>query len=301
MPLDQPTQQTEAELWSSVSKERRDGEAPAAANATPPSQTPEAQVAQPAANQVAAPEATVSPLDLQIQELLASQQAMQASHQALQTKLAEAVGRVSALQSVVDKQARASAQQPAPVAPSSTDVNAALASPEKWAALKAEYPEWAEATEELVRANRVAQAPVVAEQPQLDVQRMREEIKADLMRDMQEATYRTVEAAHPGWLSTIATPAFQAWRQAQAPEVAALGASPHAEDAIRMISLFKNTVANPDTVSAAREAVLANGARQAPAPAPARQPRQAQPQMTEAQMWAEESRQRLARRQAESA
>jgi hypothetical protein len=53
-----------------------------------------------------------------------------------------------------------------------------------------------------------------------------------------------MEAAHPGWVRTVQSRAFGAWKTKQPPRVQALGASNRPEDAILMLDLYKRDVPN---------------------------------------------------------
>lgn len=296
---------TEAELWTAVAKERADGTAPVTPEAsTPSTPTEPTQVAAPttvATPEVPAVGATVDPTELRIQELMAAQLQLSQQTQHLAQQLSTATGRIGSLQSELAR-AKAAPVAAAPVAPTSTAVNDALASPDKWKALKSEFPEWAEATEALVQANRSVQAaPAAPAQPAVDVASMQQTIKDQLRQELEQATLQTVEAAHPGWLQTVATPAFAAWRDAQPPEVVALGSSPHAADAIHMLSLFKATVGSADQVSQQRSAVLQAGAHARPAAPTARLPKAAATEPTPEELWAQEAKRRQEERAKQAA
>lgn len=259
-------EQTEEQLWQSVADEIRTGESPPPA----PAADTTAVVEAPAPTTPPAP--TVSPLELQIQEMAA-----QLSEQA--NLLRTANGRIGALQSVIDKQ-RTSAPAPAPVAE--------IARPDKWDALRNEYPEMGAAVEELVKAN-VKTAPVEQAQP-LAV----DDVLAIVDASETAKQKSRVEAAFPGWEARVKTPAFQQWKQAQPPEVQALGASPYADDAIDLLRKFDEHVRSPRAITETRQEVLQSAARDRPG-VPARRDELAgggPVALTDAQVWAEEAKAR---------
>lgn len=262
-------EQTDEQLWQSVADEIRTGEAP------PPAPAADTlTVATPAPTTPPAP--TVSPLELQIQELAA-----QLSEQA--NLLRTANGRIGALQSVIDKQ-RTSAPAPAPAAE--------IARPDKWDALRTEYPEMGAAVEELVKAN-VKVAPVEQGQP-LAV----DDVLAIVDANEAAKQKNRVETAFPGWEARVKTPAFQQWKQSQPPEVQALGASPYADDAIDLLRKFDEHIRSPKTITETRQEVLQSAARDRPG-VPARRDELAgggQTALTAEQIWAEEAKTRVENR-----
>jgi len=290
MPPD--TQPTDEQLWKAESEARSAGQATtdvtqqdtaAAAIAAP------AVAAENTGAAGATPAAQPSAVDLRIQELLVANQRLTDNIGVLQQQVNTAVGRVGALQSALDKQAAAPAQQP-----TNEQAQAALASPEAWKKFKDQFPDWTEAIESFVQANRAAGAPAQAAADPIDVNAVKQAVMDDVQAGIRQQTYAAVEAAHPGWLNTVQTPAFQEWRAKQPAEVNALGASPHAADAIRMMGLFKQSMAPADDVTQRREQLLQNSQRLTPTAPPAARtgaPR-GDANLSEAEIWAQESKQR---------
>jgi hypothetical protein len=145
-------------------------------------------------------------------------------------------------------------------APTAAAVAAAAGKSEKWEALKAEFPEWAEAVEERLGTQAgQQQAPVDLDALRKQIgdelagsltTKLTEEISASIQAATEE---RLVNVAHRGWKDTVKTPAFTQWMQAQTPEVQALGSSPVAEDAIALLDGFKSWQATqPAPVDPAR-------------------------------------------------
>lgn len=280
--------QTENEMWTSVAKERADGTPPTAAPA------PEQEVAsQDSGEQAAA--TPIDPVELRIQELIASQQQFQQNQIQLTNQLREATGRIGALQSELAKSKAAPAQN----APTAAAATAALATPEKWAEIKEQYPDWAEGIEALVQANRSAAG---APEQGVDVEAIRQSVRDEMVETLRTEQLSRVEMRHPGWANTVGTPAFQQWKASQPAEVQALGASPFAEDAIRMLDLFKSGVRaqTPDELNQQRQGVLNAGTHQRPS-APARLPSAGNVQLTPEQLWAEEAKRRATARAASAA
>jgi hypothetical protein len=146
-------------------------------------------------------------------------------------------------------------------APTAAAVAAAGKNSEKWDALKAEFPEWAEAVEERLGQAGQQQAPVDLDALRKQIgdeltasltERLTPQIREQLQGETEE---RLVNVAHRGWKDTVKTPAFTEWMKAQTPEVQALGGSPVAEDAIALLDGFKSWQATqPAPVDPARVA-----------------------------------------------
>lgn len=159
-------------------------------------------------------------------------------------------GRWKQMQQVINEwQAAKTAGTPAG-APSQEQQAKAAVTSEKWEALKADFPEWAEAMEERLAA--VQAIPTAPAQAEVAAQ-MRAELEAEfnqrLLQNSRAAMSAVVEMRHEGWVKTVKSPEFQAWRATQSPEVNALGASENALDAIKLLDLYKE--ARKKTASAA--------------------------------------------------
>ena len=196
-------------------------------------------------------------------------------------------GRVGAMQREL-QEARAAAQRVQAPAPNEQTARAAAKDPEKWAKLKEDFPEWGEAVEALVDSR---QAPAA---PQVDFAPIEERISGlttQFQRAIEEAK---VFGAHRDWKNVINTPEFVTWHRAQDPQIQALAASAHGEDAITMIDKFK---ADRQVASdATRNTTAERAARLAAAAAPARKPTAPPPkgdsELTPAELWAQEAAQR---------
>lgn len=209
---------------------------------------------------------------------------------AMEQQLKRAEGRISSMQKAAAEAAK-QAVVAGDKAPTSAVQAAALKNPEKWAALRKEFPEWGDATEELLRANLAQPGPA---------QLSEEQVNQRVASALQTREIARVERKHPGWLDTIKTDEFTAWKAAQSDEVKALGASDFAEDAIDMIDLFVKRTPTKAAVQQQRSTRLA---------AAAATPRVARPvatarddgELTQKEIWAQEADRRAKAKQAANA
>lgn len=147
-------------------------------------------------------------------------------------ELREARGRIGALQSEWAKAKQASDQ------PSAAQIAGAAKDPEKWAALKNDFPEWGDGISEFVEA-RLAQFTgkgMSAEQIEQVVAQRTGEISAALEKQFNE---RLVATLHRGWKDEVKTPEFNQWFSAQDAATQALAKSDDPMDAIELLDAFK--------------------------------------------------------------
>jgi len=234
----------------------------------------------PAAASPAPAEAPAPQIDPQIQQLIGQ---LQAGNEALRRELNEGLrtvtGRVGALQSKLDK-----AQ-----APTNAQVQMALKTPKGMEQLIKDFPEIAVPVQEFLQENL---AGMKQASPDELVAALQDKLAADLGNRTQAAVQQffeqrekaRVERAHPGWLQTINTPEFQAWRAAQPPEIQALGASDIAEDAIEMLNAYKRPAATVADVNARRAAVQ-TAARTSRGQASTAAPVKSEAEMTDKEYW----------------
>jgi hypothetical protein len=157
----------------------------------------------------------------------------------------------------VAKQASAAVKQ----APTRAQIAAASGSVEKWDALKTDFPEWADATEQFVDA-KLAGIKFPEGAPTVDPNKIAElieqrvgQVQAEMVKAVEEAK---VEGRHPNWREDINTDAFGKWFAVQKPEVQALARSDKGRDAIRMLDLYQEALAKPaDKVKEERASKLA--------------------------------------------
>lgn len=233
---------TEAD-WNAALQERDITQPETAPPAEQPPETKASETAATPAEQTpAAIEEPVDPyagLHPEVKAKLESFDKLAAQQTQLLNQLSAATGRISAIQSQWDK-ARAKLEQP-----SQTQVAAAAKDPEKWAALKKDFPEWGEAINEFVEA-RVGslaggQGPNTEEIETLVAQRTAAATEA-LEKKLNEAL---VTVKHPTWKQEINTPEFAAWFPQQPAEVQALAGSRDGFDAIRLMDLYAEHKATP--------------------------------------------------------
>lgn len=223
--------------WDAVTKERETGEK--LPETTPPVET----APEPEASAPAAPETPADPyegLSDEVRSKLTKFDELAATVPSLVNELREAKGRIGSLQSQWEK-ARRQAEQP-----TQTQVAAATQDPEKWAALKKDFPEWGEAITSFVETKLGSLAsspkgPTPEEIEQLVAQRT-EAATQELRRQMNESL---VSLQHPNWKSEVNTPEFKAWYAVQPADVQALAASDDGLDAVRMLDLFAKNKAKP--------------------------------------------------------
>lgn len=216
----------------------------------------------------------------------------------LEQELKRTAGRVSAVQSELAK-AATRATQSVNDAPSQGQQAAALKNPEKWNALKKEFPEWGEAIDEVLSAN-LAQA-------KLDPAVLEQAVESRVEQRLQARESARIERKHPGWAETVKTDEFKAWRATQPPEVNALGASDFAEDAIELLDLFAKRNEKPAEkteptrdIQAERAARLATAATTPRAPRAVVTPR-SDSELSPQEIWRQEARKRAERKAQQAA
>lgn len=116
-------------------------------------------------------------------------------------------------------------------------VSEALKDPEKWTALKGEYPEIAEAVEarDNVFTERIRQS--VLQEIQEPLSRLKQREK-DLERQTEEAA---LAAQHPDWREVSSTAEFDQWLSKQPQAVQQMQHSDYAADAAYLVGTFKAT------------------------------------------------------------
>lgn len=134
----------------------------------------------------------------------------------------------------------ARAAQPASAAPTADQIQNAATSGAKWKQMKEDFPEWAEAMEEVLAAQAAASpgaAHVDVEKLQKEWQAATQELVSSAVAAAEENAY--VRFKYPEWKKTVNTPEFQTWMQSvAAPDIKALADSDLADDAIRMLDSY---------------------------------------------------------------
>lgn len=124
-------------------------------------------------------------------------------------------------------------------APTKGQVAAAAANPQKWDDLKKDFPEWAEATEELLGSRLAAlQAPKGGVDPAELEKLVTERLEQASASMREEIVNSALDAVMPGWADEVKTAKFAQWIQAQPKEIQDLAASPKVGDAARMLKLY---------------------------------------------------------------
>lgn len=225
--------------WESVQKER-ESSAPVDKEPEVPEQT---EAAAPAEQEPAQQQAEVNPyegLHPDVRAKLERFDQMAASQQQLINDLREAKGRIGALQSEFAKSRQAKpAEQP-----TQGQIAAAQADPEKWSALKQDFPEWGEGITAYVesRLGQLSGTGLSPEQIEQMVSQRTEATTAELEKKFNEAL---VGIKHKNWRQDVNTPEFASWYKVQPPEVQALASSKDGFDAIEMLDRFHADKAKP--------------------------------------------------------
>lgn len=130
-------------------------------------------------------------------------------------------------------------------APDAAQVQQAQRDPARWKQLKEDYPDWAEALEPELADIRAQIAAIPKPQP-VDTSVLEKKFDERVSQATQQAVTQAralgaIDAKHPGWEDLVKTPEFKTWRNAQTPEIQALGGSDKAGDANRMLDLYADS------------------------------------------------------------
>lgn len=224
--------------WDAIASERETpGGAPPAT--TPPGNEPQVIDNAPVAEKKDEAVDPYAGLHPEIQAKLKQFDTLAATLPTLTNELKEAKGRIGALQSGWDKLQRQAAEQP-----SQNQIAAAARDPEKWAALKSDFPEWGEGISEYVesRIGQLAGSGLSAEQIEQMVAARAGEQTAQLEKTFNE---RLVAFKHPRWKDEVKTPDFGAWYAVQDAATQALANSTDPMDAIAMLDRYAEHKAKP--------------------------------------------------------
>lgn len=179
-------------------------------------------------------------------------------------------------------------QQVGSDAPTQAEVKQAAADPSEWADLKRQYPEWALATEKFFEARQPEAFDAKAFEATL-----REEMKGQTEAVRKEIISSALDVVLPDWENEIKTDGFVKWLEKQQEDVKALANSDRVGDAARMLKLYDaSKQSNPtNVITEQRKATLA-AATAAPRGAPTRAVTKSVDDMTPAELWAHERKQR---------
>lgn len=153
-------------------------------------------------------------------------------------KLAGTVGRIKQTNEELKAQLAAAqaATKKVDDAPSRSEIAEAAKDPEKWIALKSQYKDWAEATEEVIDA-RIARAG--GDQSAID-KRVADLVAGETAAVRTEMIDSHLDSIVDGdWRGVVATPEFSTWMEAQSDAVKSLGESSKVTDAAKMLRLFE--------------------------------------------------------------
>jgi hypothetical protein len=186
---------------------------------------------------------------------------MQTQFAAQEQRLRKAEGRVGELNHTLKQTLEASklASKGVEDAPTQAQVQDAIKTPDKWKALAEDFPEWASATEELIRENRSANVDLEPIKSGLEL------AQAAAARAIESATRmetmyvdRIVNAVLPNWRTEVKAPEYKEWFLKQDAATQKLGASQDPDDAATLMGKY-----------AAHKAAKAAPAKKTPAPAQA--------------------------------
>ena len=197
----------------------------------------------------------------------------------LEHKVKTAEGRVAAMQREAD--VAKNAAKAVDNAPSTAAIQAEKVSTDKWDALKSDFPEWADATDQFV------QAKIAGLKPSETKGLTPAEVAVAIEKAVEESK---VEAKYEDWKDVINTPEFATWYGAQDDAIKSLGQSKRAKDAISLLNSYsesKNT--KVEDVQADRKNKLA--AAVSTGPGGARASAKTVDQMTDKELWAYEAKQ----------
>lgn len=261
-----PTADQGQALWDQVNEEREAG--------LPPSDEPKSTESEAETHEAAvddAQTATQKQPEPEEDPYAGMSPALRARFEALEARAAQAEqipqlfqhvktaeGRVAAIQRELDS-AKAAAKATGN-GPSQAQIQAAAQSTDKWDSLRADFPEWADATEQFVKASLQG---VSAKQVEGLTPAQVEAMVGERLTAERAATQRAIEEAkvegkYGDWKAVINTPQFVDWYSKQAADVKALGASDAGRDAIRLLDTYHAAVAAPAAVvQESRQAKLA--------------------------------------------
>ena len=176
-------------------------------------------------------------------------------------------------------------------APSQSEIKQASANTAKWDALKSDYPEWADATEELIgsRVNNFDDKAFEA--------KIREDMKGETASVRKEIINASLDAVFPDWQYEVNTPEFLLWKDAQQDGIKSLYDSNRVGDAAKMLRLYeKSKEVNPENQIVEQRKQTLNAATATPKGV--RVPNNVQKSyqdMTADEKWAYEARSRAKR------
>lgn len=127
--------------------------------------------------------------------------------------------------------------------PSKSQISAAATSVDKWKQMKEDFPEWTDAMDERLAAERAGMSIPKAD-VKADMDAFANTFGESVSKAISASEGRAREVArldskYEDWEDRVNDPEFKTWVTTQPPEIAALVDSTKAKDAIRMIDLYK--------------------------------------------------------------
>lgn len=176
-------------------------------------------------------------------------------------------------------------------APSKAQVAEASQTLEKWEELKADYPEWGEAVEELVNAHKGA-GGISKEQMDAELTNLRDSMEGQTQSKIEVAVLRF---AYPDYQKTIDSKDYQQWLEKQDENLKVKVRSTSANDAIEVLDAyhdFKDPQPKPKKLTAAQIARQRRSRLKSSSETPGRH---GVPTKTEEDMSEDELRQKIGR------
>lgn len=175
------------------------------------------------------------PAEPSIKDVISRLEKFEASH----STLAGHIGGLQRSQKEIQERlaAATAATKTVADAPTQAEMKDAMADPQEWAALKASYPEWAKATEQIIDA-KVKSRPGFdpAEVDKIVAERVAGETAA-VRREMIDSHLDAI--VDGDWNAEVRTEKFAKWFEGQSEAVKALGESSKMTDAAKMLRLYE--------------------------------------------------------------
>lgn len=162
---------------------------------------------------------------------------------ALRRDVASNNGRLQRFQDQVLAGAAAATKAAGAAAPTASQMAAAAKSTAKWEQQKADFPEWADALEERLAAERADITAKLPQSTQIDVDSIRESVLNEVQSSQDDVINQArrlarLDLKYETWDKDVKSKDFQDWHKSQPPEVQALAASNDADDAMSMLDKF---------------------------------------------------------------
>jgi len=166
----------------------------------------------------------------------------------LQTRVKQAESRVGSLQNQITngKQAARTVDD----APSKADIEAAAKSDKAWEELKEEFPEWGQAIDGRLAAERAEISKKMGLELTEKLNAIKEEIQRSAPGETGNIQEMILDVAHDDWREVIRTPEYQTWLAQQPDSIKQLTNSPLAKDAAKVLREFKKTTTTTQKTAA---------------------------------------------------